>query len=407
MSVFSVKPRTDSLGAFLESLGVRGPITTRPGRMLAGPPRWVMDAALFLFGGRAFDTPAVRRIFDNLGASPDEWVSVAPRLRSRRQWASAGLSAAAPHAARAEAAAGAGDRQQAIREYGAALALQGLAGGGDGFYFTAGMAARLQIARERRRLYGRLLEISGDCAERLTISHVHGQGPALLHFPAADRGLGGQRLPGMVVMHGLGGIKEDMDASTVALREAGYVTLAIDLPAHGEFAEGPRLGPQAEQAVIAALATLAARPEIDPSRTGVLGGSLGGFFALRAAAATRLPVACVALAAPFDVGTWLPYSVPALQATMAWVLGARSRAECYALARPLYLGDVLEKVACPVFIGQGTQDHVVHFTTAYEIARRLKAPVTVHPYMGVDHEVALPRAPAVSAPVVAWLKQTV
>jgi dienelactone hydrolase len=270
----------------------------------------------------------------------------------------------------------------AIREYSAALALQGLAGGGDGFYFTTEMAARLQIARERRRLYGRLLEISGDRAERLTISHVHGQGPALLHFPTADRGLAGQRLPGMVVMHGLGGIKEDMDAAMAALRGAGLVTLAMDLPAHGECAEGPRLGRQAEQAVIAALETVAARPEIDPSRVGVLGGSLGGFFALRAAAATCLPVACVAPAAPFDVGTWLPHTVPALQDTMAWVLGARSRAECYAPARPLYLGDVLGKVACPAFIGQGTQDHAVHFTTAYEIARRLMAPVTVHPLRG-------------------------
>lgn len=287
-----------------------------------------------------------------------------------------------------------------------AFALRGLASGGNGFYFNTGMPSRLQIAQESRRLDGRLLEISGDRSERLTIPHSRGQVIGPLHFPATRRAAASERLPGLVVLYALGGIKEDMDAATIAFRQAGFVTLAIDLPAHGECCDGPRLWPEAEQSFIAALETLAARPEIDPARIGVLGGSLGGCFALRTAAASRLPKACVAFAPPFDVGTWLPYSVAALQDNMTWALGARSRAECHALARPLFLGDGLEKVACPVFIGHGTQDHVVFSTTAYEITRRLKAPVTVHPYGSVDHNAALPRAPAVSAPAVAWLKKT-
>jgi dipeptidyl aminopeptidase/acylaminoacyl peptidase len=157
--------------------------------------------------------------------------------------------------------------------------------------------------------------------------------------------------------------------------------------------------------VLAALETLAARPDVDSGRLGLLGGSLGGFYALRAAAQSRLPKVCVEFAAPFDIGTWLPHSVRGLQMNFAWVLGARTLDECFALARPLHLRGILEEIECPVFVGHGTNDHFVFFTTVYEIARRLRVPPTVHPFIGADHEVALPATPAFSAPVVAWLKE--
>jgi dipeptidyl aminopeptidase/acylaminoacyl peptidase len=280
---------------------------------------------------------------------------------------------------------------------------------GDGYYFWTPMPLRLPVLRENRRLYRKLLELSGARAERVEIAYSRGKVAGLLHWPGRPTGRArftpGGAWPALVVLHPLGGDKELMDRTTQPFREAGFVTLAIDLPAHGEGAEGPRLWAEAEECAVAALELLAARRDIDAGRLGILGGSLGAFFSMRAAAATRLAKVCVAFAAPYDIGAWLPHSVSGLQDSFVWILGASSRAECFEMVRPFHLRDTLGRVNCPVFLGHGTLDHFVFFTTTYEVSRQLAGPVTVQPYVGADHEVALPRDAQFAEPAVRWLTE--
>jgi alpha-beta hydrolase superfamily lysophospholipase len=75
-------------------------------------------------------------------------------------------------------------------------------------------------------------------------------------------------------------------------------------------------------------------------------------------------------------------------------------------ARQFHLREVLETVSCPVCIVHGTQDHICDFSASYEIASRLKAPVTVTPILGADHEVANPATPELAQPGIDWLRAT-
>jgi dipeptidyl aminopeptidase/acylaminoacyl peptidase len=157
---------------------------------------------------------------------------------------------------------------------------------------------------------------------------------------------------------------------------------------------------------VAALEALAGHPAIDADRLGVMGGSLGAFFAQRTAAASPRVKACLAYASPFDLGYRLEESLPGVAECFSHVVGTTTVTDTMAAARRFHLRDVVDRITCPVCIVHGTQDHLCDFTVSYEIASRLKAPVTVKPLIGVDHEAALPATPELAAPGIAWLRET-
>ena len=125
--------------------------------------------------------------------------------------------------------------------------------------------------------------------------------------------------PAVLLLHGLSSSKERMAHSVGrALLAHGVASLALDLPFHGErdgdassVARNPLALVGAWRAAVAearqAVAWLAGRREVDPTRIGVVGYSLGGFLALMTAAEEeRLRV--VALAAAGDLPDKTPYA---------------------------------------------------------------------------------------------------
>jgi dipeptidyl aminopeptidase/acylaminoacyl peptidase len=106
--------------------------------------------------------------------------------------------------------------------------------------------------------------------------------------------------PAVVVCHGLGSRKErHADFASYAAAH-GLAALAFDMRGHGE-SEG-KLDGQTLADVDAALDFLRRRPEIDPDSIAVRGSSLGGHYAIHAAARTAEFKAAVAICpAPEDM----------------------------------------------------------------------------------------------------------
>lgn len=393
---------TTSFPAYVRSLKVSGPVTTRGGAMVAGPPVPVAEAAIRLGLGFFFlSTPQTRSIIANLGLDPKLADVVARRLRSLSMWRAVWEDLAAPYLKRAEAALARGDQQTAAEAIRVSLIMLGLAYSGDGYYIYTPLPERRRILPIQRRLYAQLRAIQGDQVERVEVPHARGVTSGLLHLPRQAAG----RVPALLVIHPLSGDKDDFDVTVAPFRAAGYATFCIDLPAHGENFDGPRLKADDEQVAIAALEVLASRPDVDADRLGVLGGSLGAFFSLRTAAASRRVRACVAFASPFDIGAGIPQSVRGIRQSFAWVVGATSYAETLEKAKPFHLAGAVERIACPTLVVHGTRDHICDFTASYEIARRITSPLTVLPIVGADHEVAQPGAAHIAGPAVEWLKR--
>ena len=137
----------------------------------------------------------------------------------------------------------------------------------------------------------------------------------------------------------------------------------------------------------------------------MIGGSLGGLFALRTAAASSQVKACLAYAAPFDVSDGMEQIPPGVRDCFNWVVGAKTEAQAYEAVRRFHMRDLAEKITCPVCLIHGTQDHLCKFTATYEIASRVKAPIQVLPLIDMDHEAAHPAIPALANPGVEWLTQ--
>jgi uncharacterized protein len=89
----------------------------------------------------------------------------------------------------------------------------------------------------------------------------------------------------IILLHGFDGDRLDMLSRAQALARSGYGVLLYDLRGHGESGGEVRaFGWQDVEDVGAALDFLSNREDVDPDRIGILGFSIGGQIAIRAAA---------------------------------------------------------------------------------------------------------------------------
>jgi len=106
-------------------------------------------------------------------------------------------------------------------------------------------------------------------------------------------------VPGAVLCHGFGAAHRVMEQSARIMAAHGIATLIFDLRGHGA-SEGAIDGKMAED-VIDAWNYLSQLPEIDSTRMGLVGHSLGAMSTMLAAGKVSAPRALVALACPAEV----------------------------------------------------------------------------------------------------------
>jgi len=177
--------------------------------------------------------------------------------------------------------------------------------------------------------------------------------------------------PALVIMHGWGGNAEMMLPLAAPLHAAGYSLLLVDARCHGRsdgdtFASLPRFAEDIE----AALAWLRRQPGVDPAALGVIGHSVGAGAALLVA--TRQPElrAVVSLAAFAHPATMMRRWLATLHIPY-WPLGAYILGYVqhvigfrFAAIAPV---NTIARVACPVLLVHGLEDHTVPVAEAREI----------------------------------------
>jgi 2,6-dihydroxypseudooxynicotine hydrolase len=187
--------------------------------------------------------------------------------------------------------------------------------------------------------------------------------------------LGLARPPVMVMVCGLDSCKEETDAYEQPYLARGIATLVFDGPGQGEAEYEFPIRGSYETAVKAVIDYVETRPDLDASRIGLWGVSLGGNYASRAAAFEKRVRACVALSGPFDfLEAW--DALPEL--TRA---AFRVRSHCATEesakrnAATLSLRGIAGRITCPLFIVAGKQDRVVPWRDAQRLAQEAKGPV--------------------------------
>ena len=190
--------------------------------------------------------------------------------------------------------------------------------------------------------------------------------------------------PTVVMFDGLDNAKEmSVLFGGVEIARRGIHVLAIDGPGQGEALRLQGIPSRYDYEVPAGAAYdhITQRPEVDPERVAVMGFSMGGYYAPRAAAMDPRFAACVAWGGHFDYheswqrrrkimesgGTKL--SAPGFQ--LPWVLGMPDIDACMKKLENYRLDGIAEKMRCPFFCIHGEDDNIVQL----DFAERLYAAV--------------------------------
>jgi dipeptidyl aminopeptidase/acylaminoacyl peptidase len=165
----------------------------------------------------------------------------------------------------------------------------------------------------------------------------------------------------------------------VEIARRGVHVLAIDGPGQGEALRLQGIASRYDYEVPAGAAYdyLITRPEIDAARVAVMGFSMGGYYAPRAAAMDGRFAACVAWGGHFDYHeAWMrrrkimesggtKISAPGFQ--LPWVLGMPDMDACMTKLKDYHLREAAPQLTCPFFCIHGENDTIV----PVEFARRL------------------------------------
>jgi len=190
--------------------------------------------------------------------------------------------------------------------------------------------------------------------------------------------VGVDRPPVLAFACGLDSCKEETDAYEQPFLARGIATLVFDGPGQGEAEYDFAIRGDYEIAAKAVIDYIEVRRDLDASRVGFAGISLGGYYAPRSAAFDKRIKACLALGGPYDWGeSW--NGVPDLTRE-AFRVRSKSPTleEARAKAATLTLKGVAHNITCPIYIMNGKLDRIVPAADSQRLAREVKGPVVLN-----------------------------
>ena len=205
--------------------------------------------------------------------------------------------------------------------------------------------------------------------EHVEIPYAGTSLPAIyVHAESANR-----KVPAMVFFDGLDVTKEIQYFKGVAdLAARGIACLIVDGPGNGESIRFRKfyLRHDTEHYATPVFDWLAARPEIDERRIGVMAISLGGYYAPRAAAFEPRYACCIAWGAQWDYEKiWRERferlaraDMPSLSVAsqhITWIVNAPSQEEALKRLEPFKLDGVVQRIACPFLMLHGEGDEQI------------------------------------------------
>jgi 2,6-dihydroxypseudooxynicotine hydrolase len=176
------------------------------------------------------------------------------------------------------------------------------------------------------------------------------------------------RPPVLLMIPGLDSVKEELQATADYFLSRGIATLAIDGPGQGEMEFERNIEPEYEKPAGAAIDWLEKRDDVDASRLGVYGVSLGGYYAVRVAATEPRVLATIELAGTYSLASqWDERSVVSREAFVKRS-GARDEVEARQLAKLIDMEGLGPRISRPILVLHGRRDPIAPFEGAERLA---------------------------------------
>jgi len=163
----------------------------------------------------------------------------------------------------------------------------------------------------------------------------------------------------VVLIPGLDSTKEEFFFFEQSFLDRGLATVSLDGPGQGETGLAVPIRPDYETAVGPLLDLLAGRTDLDHDRIGVVGVSLGGYYAPRVAAFEPRVTAVAGISGPFCFGDMWADLPPMTRATFVVKSGAGDDAEGHRIASTLDLAGVCDRIKVPALYVTGARDRLI------------------------------------------------
>ncbi len=196
---------------------------------------------------------------------------------------------------------------------------------------------------------------------------------------------GTARAPVAIVLPGLDACKEELHSWTNAFLKRGIATLALDGPGQGETAFQLPIRTDWHRVIGAVLDGLEKRSDIEGGTVGIVGQSLGAFYAPLAAAGEPRIKACVANCGPYDFAPVIVQMPLVSQQVFQARCHAKSFDEAMKTAREMTLEGKAQSIVCPLLIVFGAGDRLVPPSEGERLKRAAKGPTDLVVYEEGNH----------------------
>ena len=214
-----------------------------------------------------------------------------------------------------------------------------------------------------------------DPVEQVEVPFEHNSLPGLLYKAHSA----GPR-PCLIFFSGLDVSKEYLFLFGIGpeLSARGISVLFIDHPGVGEALRlrGLHAFPETERATAPCVDYLQTRRDIDSDRIGVIGVSLGGYYAARSAAFEKRLAACICWGGQWDYGAvtlararrqGTALSVSSWAEHAQWVFGVDSMDKVLDITARMQLEGVADLIECPLLIIHGEGDRQIPVAHAHKL----------------------------------------
>lgn len=221
--------------------------------------------------------------------------------------------------------------------------------------------------KKMRQTFDKAWQMTRPPFERVQISY---EGHALDGYFRKPNGPAGKKFPAMIAFQGA----DTMAEATILGIASSYIArgmafLVADFPGQAGCLrlKDLHLPPDTERIGKAVIDYLETRPDVDASRIGMLGISMGGYGTPRVASGERRLKAALMMSGSYNLQQDLFDFFPPIQERVRWIIGARDLADARKKLAEYTMVGRAGKIECPMLIGYSKDDRIMDPQGAYQL----------------------------------------
>jgi dienelactone hydrolase len=225
----------------------------------------------------------------------------------------------------------------------------------------------LPTYKKMRETFEKAWQLVRPPFERVQIGY---EGKTLEGYFRKPNGPAGKKFPTVIAFQGADTMAEATIlgiASAYAARGMAY--LAVDFPGQGGSLrlKDLHLPPDTERIGKIAIDYLETRADVDASKIGMQGISMGGYGTPRVASGEKRIKAALMMSGSYSLREDLFDYFPPIQERVRWIIGAKDLADARKKLAEYTLEGVASRIECPMLIGYSKDDRIMDPQGAYKI----------------------------------------